>query len=305
MNDTLTPDDAVDVMEELLPAQNKSYELGLKFKLPHHDVESIHSVYSKPRSRLLHILIGFTSQTEPRPTWRVIIEALRSPAVDEPALARRVEAAHFPDPTATRDVVAAFQKNQASPPLQGGVRMMQRHQALAAGQGQALLFNEMLFKIAQSLSARDVESLTYTLCNSLLGMSADRVSSVTQLFQLLQQRQIVTPTNLQALYNELENIGRSDLSKLINNYLIEIGRPPCQPGRDEGELEKGEIYSLPRFPSGQKSDFLGSLLVFIPEINSLCTYFSKVDAMKTVVCHVRTIVFCVGGSKAPSVLYLP
>ena len=32
--DTLTPDDAVDVLEELLPAQNKSYELGLKLKLP-------------------------------------------------------------------------------------------------------------------------------------------------------------------------------------------------------------------------------------------------------------------------------
>ena len=104
--ETLGPDDAVDMLEELLPAQNKSYELGLKFKLPHHEVESIHNTYSKPRSRLLHILIGFTSQTEPRPTWRVIVEALKSPAVDLPALARRVEAAHFPGPTTTRHVVA-------------------------------------------------------------------------------------------------------------------------------------------------------------------------------------------------------
>ena len=31
--------------------------------------------------------------------------ALRSPIVNLPALARRVEAAHFPDLTATRDVV--------------------------------------------------------------------------------------------------------------------------------------------------------------------------------------------------------
>lgn len=138
----------------------------------------------------------------------------------------------------------ALQKNQAPPPPQGGVRMMQRRQVPA---GHELLFNEMLLKIAQNLSARDVESLTYTLCDSLLGMSADRVSSATQLFQLLQQRQIVTPTNLQALYNELENIGRSDLSKRINNYLAEIGRPHCQPGRDEGELEKGEFISYPDF----------------------------------------------------------
>ena len=94
----------MDVLEELLPAQNKSYELGLKFKLPQSEVESIHSTYSKPRNCLLQILIEFTNQAEPRPTWRVIVEALRSRAVNLPALARKVEAAHFPDPTSTRDV---------------------------------------------------------------------------------------------------------------------------------------------------------------------------------------------------------
>jgi hypothetical protein len=131
----------------------------------------------------------------------------------------------------------ALQRNQASaapaPPLQGGIRT-QQHPGPPV-QSRELLFNEMLLKIAQNLSARDIEALTFTLCDSLLGMNADRVSSATQLFQLLQQRQIVTPTNLQALYNELENIGRSDLSKRINNYLAEIGRPPCQPAMDEGE----------------------------------------------------------------------
>ena len=34
------------------------------------------------------------------------MEALRSPAVNLPALARSVEAAHFPDPTSTYDVFA-------------------------------------------------------------------------------------------------------------------------------------------------------------------------------------------------------
>ena len=106
MGEILTPDDAVDMLEELLPAQNKSYEMGLKLKLPQHEVESIHSAYSKPRSRLLHILIGFANQAEPRPTWGVIVEALRSPAVNLPALAAGVEAAHLPDPTTTpREVV--------------------------------------------------------------------------------------------------------------------------------------------------------------------------------------------------------
>ena len=69
-------------------------------------------------------------------------------------------------------------------------------------------------------------------------MNSDRISSATQLFQLLQQRQIVTQTNLHALYNELEAIGRSDLSKRINNYLLQIGEQPCQMHMDGGELER-------------------------------------------------------------------
>ena len=104
-DETLTPDDAVDVLEEILPAQNKSYELGLKFKLPQHVVEAIHSKELPPDKYLLKVLIKFSQQTDPRPTWRVIIEALRSPAVNLPALAERVEAAHFPDTTAIHDVV--------------------------------------------------------------------------------------------------------------------------------------------------------------------------------------------------------
>ena len=46
-------------------------------------------------------LLGF--RIEPKPTWRAILAALRSPAVNLPQLAMRVEAEHFPDPTAARD----------------------------------------------------------------------------------------------------------------------------------------------------------------------------------------------------------
>ena len=98
---TLTPDDAVDVLEDLLQAQNESYVLGLKLKLPKREVDSIHSTYSKPRDRLLHVIIAFTNQTKPRPTWRVIVEALRNPVVNLPAVAERVEKVHCPEPTTT------------------------------------------------------------------------------------------------------------------------------------------------------------------------------------------------------------
>jgi hypothetical protein len=112
VDETLTPDDAADVFEELLPAQNKSYELGLKFKLPQHVVEAIHKELPSDKC-LLQILIKFLEQAE-RPTWRVIVDALKNPVVGLTALARRVEAVHFPDSTATRDVVPKTTDTTAS-----------------------------------------------------------------------------------------------------------------------------------------------------------------------------------------------
>ena len=97
----------MDVLEELLDAQNQSYTLGLKLGLPLAKVEAIHLTYTNPLDHLLHIVIEFLKGVEPTPTWRVIVNALRSPVVNLPALAKRVEAAHFPDSTSTRDVVPA------------------------------------------------------------------------------------------------------------------------------------------------------------------------------------------------------
>ena len=102
-DEPLTPEDAVNVLEEIIEAQNQSYALGQKLKLPLHVVEDICERHSQPRDRLLQILNAFLQQVDPRPTWRAIVAALRSPAVNLPQLAMAVEAAHFPDPTASRD----------------------------------------------------------------------------------------------------------------------------------------------------------------------------------------------------------
>ena len=96
--EVLTPNDAIKVHEELLPAQNKSFQLGLKLNLESHQVEGIHSTYSEPENRLLQVVMLFLNQ-EPRPTWRVIVDALKSPAVNLIHLARTVEAAHVHDAT--------------------------------------------------------------------------------------------------------------------------------------------------------------------------------------------------------------
>ena len=89
------------MLNELVEAQNHYYVLGLQLLLPH-EVEAIHRQYQDPKERLVQILIAFTNQIEPRPTWRVNVEALRSPSVNLPAIAARVEATHFHE---TRDVV--------------------------------------------------------------------------------------------------------------------------------------------------------------------------------------------------------
>jgi hypothetical protein len=97
VDEVLTPDDAIRVAEELLPAQNKSFTIGLQLKLPHHEVEAIHCTYPRPADSLLHVIITFLERTI-NPTWRVIVAALRSPAVNLQALARRLEKDHYPDP---------------------------------------------------------------------------------------------------------------------------------------------------------------------------------------------------------------
>ena len=99
----LTLDDADNILEEIIEAQNQSFALGLKLKLSPHVVEAICENHCQPRDRLLQVLIEFTKQVDPRPTWRAIVAALRSPAVNLPQLAMRVEAAHIPDLTATRN----------------------------------------------------------------------------------------------------------------------------------------------------------------------------------------------------------
>ena len=116
-DDTLRPNDAGKIAVELLEAQNESFNFGLMLALPLHEVEAICEKISDPRDRLLHIIIAFLRQAEPRPTWRVIVDALRSPLVNLTALARRVEAAHFPDLTATRDSVPQTTGKSLSVPL--------------------------------------------------------------------------------------------------------------------------------------------------------------------------------------------
>ena len=102
MDITLTERDARDILKEVQQAINRAYMLGVVLKLLPHELDAIRKTYPDPREFLLQVILAFLRRAEPRPTWRVIVDALRSPAVNLTALAERVEAAHFPDLTATQ-----------------------------------------------------------------------------------------------------------------------------------------------------------------------------------------------------------
>ena len=91
MAGALNEDDAVEIATELLDVQNQSKLLGRVLKLNRATVNSICVQFSNPEERLLHIIDEFVKQVDPRPTWRVIVEALRNPLINNPALAQELE----------------------------------------------------------------------------------------------------------------------------------------------------------------------------------------------------------------------
>ena len=119
----------MEILEEILPAQNCSHLLGMKLMIPQHVVDAIHSKEMEPERYLLKIINEFLNQVEPRPTWRVIIDALRSPVVRLNQLANEVEAAHFPDTTAIREVVPT------TPPKPTGIYILVPLSLLTLGAG--------------------------------------------------------------------------------------------------------------------------------------------------------------------------
>ena len=114
--DELQEEDLADVLESLMKAKDKAYVLGLKLGLQPYEVRSICDNTAKPEDRLTRILEMFLKEAGLVPTWRVIINALRSDLVNLPRLAREIEAFRFPNPTSTRDVDTTDGK---TPPIRG------------------------------------------------------------------------------------------------------------------------------------------------------------------------------------------
>ena len=91
MDRTLTRDDVTVIVERLLTVQTKSKPLGRLLIPTAATVESIHQQSSDPQECLFSVFDEFVRQLEPRPTWRVVMKALRNPIIGEPQLAQEIE----------------------------------------------------------------------------------------------------------------------------------------------------------------------------------------------------------------------
>ena len=87
---TLTPDDAIKVVEELLDVQKIRF-FGLKLQLSERIVNAIHTRYPDPHEQLYYIIHEFLKRVEPRPTWTFIVNVLRSDLINQPLLAQSIE----------------------------------------------------------------------------------------------------------------------------------------------------------------------------------------------------------------------
>ena len=84
-------DDLSIVLTEIIEAQSHSHYLGLGLGVPPHVLESIDKTHADHQDRLLHVVKWFLKQVHPKPTWRAITNALKSPLVDLPRLAQTIE----------------------------------------------------------------------------------------------------------------------------------------------------------------------------------------------------------------------
>ena len=88
---TLDQRDVADVVREIIDVQTKSEILGRVLKLSKTKVGSIHHQRSDTQKCLIDVIDEFVTQLEPRPTWRVIVNALKNPLIGQTRLAEEIE----------------------------------------------------------------------------------------------------------------------------------------------------------------------------------------------------------------------
>ena len=87
---TLTPDDLGQVLEAVMDVAAQWYPLGLQLKVKTGTLDSIRTQFQNPRDQLLEMLKTWLT-TSDSPSWRTLIDALRSRSVGASQLASELE----------------------------------------------------------------------------------------------------------------------------------------------------------------------------------------------------------------------
>ena len=91
MDRTLNSKDSTDIARRLVGLENKAQNLGRVLELPKYIIDITPPPSPVTHAAILYIIDELLKQVEPRPTWRVILAALRDPLVGEAGLAREIE----------------------------------------------------------------------------------------------------------------------------------------------------------------------------------------------------------------------
>ena len=88
----LTEGDLVTILNEIYEARVRAHFVGLNLKVPTDVLESIRTRFDDDGDRLYYVIMEFLKQIDPKPTWRAIVDALKSPTVNMAKLAETIEA---------------------------------------------------------------------------------------------------------------------------------------------------------------------------------------------------------------------
>ena len=91
MDKTLTVKDCKGLVEDLHEVCDTPEALGILLNLPQSTLDEIFARRSRSWRRFFEVISNFVEHEEQRPTWRIILNALRNPLINNPRLAERIE----------------------------------------------------------------------------------------------------------------------------------------------------------------------------------------------------------------------
>ena len=92
----LSLDDVNNVRKEIHDIRSKWQDIALELGMSIKDARKIRSDFDDDKNRLLEILQWWLEREQPKPTWGVLIESLRSCTVEEHQLADALQRKYCP-----------------------------------------------------------------------------------------------------------------------------------------------------------------------------------------------------------------